>query len=454
MEDILKSQRDYFQSGSTLSYQARRDALDRLYHAITTHQDQLQEALKTDLGKSAMESYMCEIGLALSEISHLRRHLRQWMRPQRCYSPLANFPARGQVVSEPFGVALIIAPWNYPFLLLISPLAGALAAGNCCILKPSELAPATANAITQMIADTFPSQHVAVVNGGVEETQALLDLHLDYIFYTGSVGVGKIVMEKASHHLTPVTLELGGKSPVVVTPSADLRLAARRIVCGKFLNCGQTCIAPDYVLCHRSVHDAFIAVLKEELEQMYGVSPLDNPAYGKIINRRHFDRIVRLIDPQKVVVGGDTQPDRLRIAPTILDGVLPTDAVMQEEIFGPLLPVITVENSNEAFCFIQSRPHPLALYLFTSSRDEERRFMRGLQFGDGCVNDTISHIIPHNMPFGGVGNSGMGSYHGKDSFRTFSHRKSIVRRATWLDPSLRYPPYLAWKERFVKWYMR
>lgn len=453
MKGILKVQREYFLTGATQPVRARREALERLRQGIKQHEKELLEAMKEDLGKSATEAYMTEIGLALSEIRHVQRHLKTWMRPQRKSCPLTNFPARSKVVCDPYGVVLIIAPWNYPFLLLISPLIGALAAGNCCVLKPSELAPATAAAVTRMMEDTFPREYVTIVNGGVETSQVLLDLDFDYIFYTGNPAVGRIVMEKAARHLTPVTLELGGKSPVVVTESAHLRMAARRIVFGKFLNAGQTCIAPDYVLCERSTYEPFVRMLKEELTAMYGPRPLDNPDYGKIINRRHFDRLCLLIDKAKVVAGGETQPDRLRISPTILAGVLPTDAVMQEEIFGPLLPIIPVNDTEEAFRFIQSRPHPLALYLFTTNAAVEKRFMTGLQFGGGCVNDVISHIVPHNLPFGGVGQSGIGAYHGRDSFLNFSHRKAIVRRGTWPDIPLRYPPYREWKEKIVRWWM-
>ena len=454
MEEVLKKQREYFLSGATLPYSTRRDALRKLYEAIKSHEKELQEALKEDLGKSPTESYMCETGLALSDITYTLRHLKRWMRPEHRCTPLQNFPARSRILKEPYGVALTMSPWNYPFLLLVSPLTGALAAGNCCVLKPSELAPATAGVITKMIEETFPAEMVAVVNGGVEESQALLNLDFDYIFYTGGASVGRIVMEKAARHLTPVTLELGGKSPVIITRSADLRLSARRIVFGKFLNAGQTCIAPDYVLCEQAVHEEFVSVLKEELAKMFGESPLDNPDYGKIINRRHFDRVARLIEPRKVIVGGETQKDRLRIAPTIMDHVDATDAVMQEEIFGPVLPIVIVNDTDEAFRFIQSRPHPLALYLFTKDKKMEQKFMNGLQFGGGCVNDVISHIAAHNLPFGGIGESGMGNYHGKESFLTFSHRKSVVKRGTWIDFPLRYQPYKTWKEKFIKKYLQ
>lgn len=441
MKEILDHQRTYFLSGATLPYQKRAEALERLYRSIEKHEQALLLALKSDLGKSSTEAYMCEVGLALSDISNTRRHLKQWMKPQRRRTPIVNFPARSQVVSDPYGVALVIAPWNYPLLLTVSPLAGAIAAGNCCIAKPSELSPATAEVLAELIQEVFPPEYVAVVCGSAEESKALLELDFDYIFYTGGAAVGQIVMEKASRHLTPVTLELGGKSPAIVTRSANLPLAARRIVFGKFLNAGQTCVAPDYVLCEEPVHQTLLQMLKEEIRRMFGEHPLDNPDYGRIVNRRHFDRLCRLIDPGKTVVGGELQPDRLRIAPTVMDGVLANDAVMQEEIFGPLLPVVVVANADEAFRFVQARPHPLALYLFAEDSATERKFMTGLRFGGGCVNDTITHLAAHNLPFGGVGHSGMGAYHGKDTFLAFSHQKSIVKRCTWVDPALRYQPY-------------
>lgn len=453
-QQLLSAQRAYFQTGATLPYGKRRAALDSLYRGILRHKARLLDALAADLGKSETEAYMCEVGLALSDISYCRRHLRRWMRPQRRSTPLANFPARSRVVNAPYGVALVIAPWNYPLLLALSPLVGALAAGNCCIIKPSELSPATAEAVTELIRETFPPELVTVANGAAEQCQALLSLNFDYIFYTGGAAVGRIVMEKSAKHLTPVTLELGGKSPAVVTQSANLRLAARRILFGKFLNAGQTCVAPDYILCEKSVHQPLVQLLLEELEQLYGRNPIESPDYGRIVNRRHFDRLCGLIDPDKTIAGGTFLPDQLRIAPTIMDHVGPTDPIMQDEIFGPILPILTVNSAEEAFHFIQVRPHPLALYLFTENDSEKERFMTGLQFGGGCINDTISHLAAHNLPFGGVGASGMGAYHGKDSFLTFSHPKSIVERRTWLDIPLRYPPYIGWKKEMIEKYLR
>ena len=454
ISEIVARQRAYFQTGETISVKFRLKALDSLKAAIKKYEAALLEAMHTDLGKSASEGYMCEVGLTLSEISHVRRHLRGWARPSLRCTPLANFPALSRVQYDPYGVALIMSPWNYPVLLTLEPLVGAIAGGNCACVKPSAYSPATSEVLRQLISETFPPEYVAVITGGREENKSLLEEQFDYIFFTGGVSVGRMVMEKAARHLTPVTLELGGKSPVIISPTCNLRLAARRLAFGKYLNVGQTCIAPDYVLCHREVHDTFVAMLREEVVKMYGEAPLTNPNYGKIINRKHYERILTLIDPAKVVLGGQHDDESLRIAPTILDGVTSEDAVMQEEIFGPLLPILTVSSMDEAFAFIASRPHPLALYLFSNDSREQRGFMKGLQFGGGCINDTIMHIASSSMPFGGVGNSGMGGYHGKDSFLTFTHQKSVVRKFNFLDLPLRYQPYARWKDAVVRMFLR
>ena len=346
-----------------------------------------------------------------------------------------------------------MSPWNYPCLLTLEPVSGAIAAGNTVVVKPSAYSPATSAVMATIIGEAFDAEYVACVTGGRAENQSLLEQHFDYIFFTGGVTVGKMVMEKASRYLTPVTLELGGKSPVIIDKSADLRLSARRLVFGKFLNCGQTCIAPDYVLCHAEVHDRFVTLVREEAEKMFGKSPLANPDYGKMINKKHFDRVCGLIDPSKVVWGGQTDIAALRIAPTVLDGVTAEDAVMQEEIFGPVLPILTVASMDEAYAFIAARPHPLALYLFTNDRKVEDHFTTGLQYGGGCVNDTIMHIATDNLPFGGVGNSGMGQYHGKYSFRTFTHDKSVLRRLAWPDIPLRYQSYNRLKDMLIRCFL-
>jgi len=450
---IIEQQREFFNTGKTFSYQYRKEALVKLKDSVKKHESEIAIALQKDLGKSATESYLSEIGMLLEDISYTLKHLKGWMKPKGQSTPMTISPASSKVVNCPYGVVLVIAPWNYPILLSLQPLVGALAAGNCCVLKPSELAPASAEIIEKIVKEVFPENYATVINGGVEVSKALLDEQFDYIFYTGNTNVGRIVMEKAAKYLTPVTLELGGKSPVVVTRNANLRLAARRIAFGKLMNLGQTCVAPDYVLVEREVHDELIAFLKEEITKMYGIKPLQNAAYGKIINHRHYERICSLIDKSKVVFGGECDEAALRIEPTILDNVVAEDAVMSEEIFGPVLPIITINNLDEAFNFIQQRPHPLALYIFTKNQAEEDHFINGLLFGGGCVNDVIVHLSNPNLPFGGIGPSGMGEYHGKSTYETFSHKKSIVKSATWIDMPLRYPPYTEKTDKMLRFFM-
>jgi len=453
MKELIKQQREFFNTGETFSYQYRKEALEKLKESIKKHETEIADALHEDLGKSSTESYLSEIGMLLEDISYTQKHLKGWMKPKRQNTPMTISPASSKIVNCPYGVVLVIAPWNYPILLSLQPLVGALAAGNCCVLKPSELAPASAKIIEKIVKEVLPENYAAVINGGVEVSKALLDEQFDYIFYTGNTNVGRIVMEKAAQYLTPVTLELGGKSPVVVSRHANLRLAARRIVFGKLMNLGQTCVAPDYMLVEREVHDQLIALLKEEIIKMYGDKPLLNADYGKIINHRHYERICRLIDKTKVVFGGGCDEASLRIEPTILDNAAAEDAVMAEEIFGPVLPIITVDSLDEAFHFIQQRPHPLALYIFTEKKAEENRFINELLFGGGCVNDVIMHLSNPNLPFGGIGPSGMGEYHGKSTYETFSHKKSIVKSATWIDMPLRYPPYTEKTDKMLRMFM-
>ncbi|MGN0186821.1 MAG: aldehyde dehydrogenase [Paludibacteraceae bacterium] len=450
IKELVEKQRQFFRTGQTFSLAYRKRALDNLKQAVLKYEDELKTALYADLGKSAAEAYMCEIGLTLSEIGYVRKHMRRWSRNKRVCTSLANFHAKSFTVQEPYGVTLVMSPWNYPVLLTLEPLVGALAAGNCCVLKPSAYSPETSRVLSKLISEIFPEEYVAVVQGGRQENQDLLEQKFDYIFFTGGVNVGKTVMAKAAAHLTPVTLELGGKSPCIIDKTANLRLAARRIVFGKYLNCGQTCVAPDYILIDESVKARFVQAVKEEIVAMYGDNALDNPAYGKIINRKHFDRILGLIPDEKVVFGGQSRAESLQIAPTVLDNVTPDDAVMQEEIFGPIMPILSVKSMNEAYDFVKDRPQPLALYIFTNDKKTERRFLREVPFGGGCVNDTIIHLASSNMGFGGVGNSGMGSYHGKKSFETFSHEKSIVKKYQWIDLSIRYQPYTALKQRLVR----
>lgn len=454
LESLVEKQRAYFAEGKTLPIEGRIRALNRLEQALKNREEELCRALKADLGKSRIESYMCEVGLTLSELGYVKRHLRSWSRDKRVRTPLAQFHARSFTVQEPYGVVLVMSPWNYPVLLTLEPLIGALAAGNCCVVKPSAYSPETSAVMASILREIFPEEYVAVVEGGRQENQGLLAQRFDYIFFTGGVNVGKLVMEKASAHLTPVTLELGGKSPCVIDESANLKLAARRLAFGKYLNCGQTCIAPDYVLVHEKVKERFLEYVKEEITHMYGRKPLENPDYGKIINRKHFDRLLGLIDESKLVFGGESSEETLQIAPSVLDRVTPEDAVMQEEIFGPLLPILTVRSMDEALAFVNARPKPLAFYIFTQNKSVEQMFLRRASFGGGCVNDTIIHLATSAMGFGGVGNSGMGSYHGKKSFETFSHEKSIVKKYTWLDLPMRYQPYTKQKDKMIRTFLK
>lgn len=441
IEKSVNAQKAYFATGATLPTAFRLEKLKALKTAIKAHETDIYKALKSDLGKSKHEGYMCEIGLTLHEITHFLKHLRSWNRPKRHHIGLANFHSKGYSVHDPYGCVLIMSPWNYPFMLCMQPLVGALAAGNCCIVKPSAYSPATSAVIRQILEEIFNPEYVTVVEGGRQENQTLLEQRFDYIFFTGGVTVGKQVMEKAARHLTPVTLELGAKSTCIITDSCDLKVAATRLVFGKYLNCGQTCVAPDYCLVDAKIKAPFLELVKEQVLKMYGDSPLENPDYGKIINAKHYERILGLIDPQKVILGGASNPKTLQISPTILDNVTATDAVMQEEIFGPILPVITYNTIEDAETFIKQYEKPLALYLFTKDSRLEKRFMSHVFFGGGCVNDTIVHLSESSMGFGGVGHSGMGSYHGKKSFETFTHQKYILKKYNWIDLPMRYQPY-------------
>lgn len=453
-DTLIKKQRAFFDTGKTLAVTERMKALTSLEQALLAYEERLSQALLADLGKSRAESYMCEIGLTLSELRYMKKHLVSFSKRRLIRTPLAQFPSKSFTIQEPYGVVLIMSPWNYPVLLTLEPLIGVLAAGNCCVVKPSAYAPATSAVLAQMISETYKEEYVAVVEGGREENQNLLEQRFDYIFFTGGVRVGRLVMEKASAHLTPVTLELGGKSPCIVEHTADLKLTARRLVFGKYLNCGQTCVAPDYVLVEQEAEEELLHHIKREIVRQFGKKPLLNPSYGKMINQKHFDRVIGLINQKKVVHGGEWDAQTLQIAPTVLRGVTAEDALMQEEIFGPLLPIITVSSMKEAYTFVKHRPKPLALYLFTSDARIEERFLGQLSFGGGCVNDTIIHLATSEMGFGGVGSSGMGSYHGRKSFETFSHEKSIVKKFIWLDLPMRYQPYYKIKETLVRMFVK
>lgn len=450
IEDLIAAQREHFVTGKTINVEYRLQTLLRLRSAIKAREDQISQALSEDLGKPKYESYMCEIGLVLDEISYHIRHVRKWARCRHIRPDLCNFPSAYYQIDEPYGVVLVMSPWNYPFLLTIEPLVGAISAGNCAVVKPSAYSPATSSIIDEILSDVFEPGHVKCVLGGRNENSALLEARWDYIFFTGSVTVGKIVMEKASRSLTPISLELGGKSPCVISKTCDLKRAAQRVVFGKFLNVGQTCIAPDYILCEEEVHDRFVELLAKEITRQYGKDPLSNHSYGRIVNKKHFDRLLGLVDGEKVVHGGRFDEQALKIEPTVMCDVTPADAVMGEEIFGPLCPVLKVRNMEQAEAFIKERPKPLALYLFSNDRKTQERFMRHVSFGGGCINDTIVHISSKRLPFGGVGESGMGSYHGFKSFETFSHRKSVVKKANLLDLPVRMQPYTKTKMRVLK----
>ena len=451
---IVAVQRKYFQTGATLPVSFRIDALRRLYDAVSGSEKEIHDALRKDLGKSGFESYMCETGLVLEEISYMLKHVRRFAGEKRVRTPLAQFHSRSYKKPSPYGVTLIMSPWNYPFMLTLSPLVDALAAGNTAVVKPSAYSPCTSEVIRQILTKCFEPQYVSVVTGGRAENTCLLHEHFDYIFFTGSQSVGKEVMRSAADHLTPVTLELGGKSPCIVDQTANIKLAARRIVFGKYLNCGQTCVAPDYVYCHRSVRDRLIKEIVKQIRRQFGKKPLDNKNYGKIINEKHFDRILGLIDKEKVVYGGNSDRDALRIEPTVMDNVTFSDAVMQEEIFGPVMPVLTFDSLDEVIRNVNAMPHPLALYLFTSSRAAAKKVTARCGFGGGCINDTIIHLATTEMGFGGFGESGMGSYHGKTGFDTFTHYKSIVDKKTWLDLPMRYQPYRKMHEKMVRFFLK
>lgn len=441
IDDILQLQRDFYDSGATIPVSFRKEQLKKLYQAIQKYQPQIAEALKKDLGKSSYESFMCEIGLVLSEISYMIRHVKKFSKRKTVYTPLAQFASHSYMQPVPYGNTLIMSPWNYPFLLSIDPLVDAIAAGNTAIIKPSAYSPATSKVIEMLVKECFSPAHVSVVTGGRAENAALLEKKFDFIFFTGSQNVGREVMRHAAVNLTPVVLELGGKSPCIVEESADIRLAARRIVFGKYLNCGQTCVAPDFILCHKSIQDKLLQELKLQVEKQFGSDPLADNDYGKIINQKHFDRLCRLLQSGELYLGGETDAEALRIAPAIMTHVTFDAPVMQEEIFGPVLPVLTYENFEELMLLLKKRPKPLAQYLFSSNKAHIRRVNEELSYGGGCINDTIIHLATSEMGFGGVGESGMGAYHGKAGFDAFSHQKSIVDKKTWLDLPMRYQPY-------------
>ena len=454
IKDILQQQNHFFSSGKTIPAEFRLKKLESLKEAMIRHEADLAAALKEDLGKSRMESYMCEIGLTLSELTWMQKHLRSLMRSKRVSTPAAQFAAKSFRSPSPYGTVLIMSPWNYPVLLTLDPLIDAIAAGNTAVVKPSAYAPCTFDVMKTMIEECFPAHYVAVVDGGRAENQALLQQRFDMIFFTGGKTVGREVLRHAAEYLTPVTLELGGKSPCIVDSTAKIRLAAKRIVFGKYLNCGQTCVAPDYILCDKRIRDELITAILAEIEKQFGKEPLKNPNYGKIINEKHFERILGLINGEKLVYGGQSEPESLRIAPTVLNNITWDDAVMGEEIFGPLLPILTFDTLDEALDTVESHPHPLALYFFSEDKAAQKKVLDTCRFGGGCINDTIIHLATSDMPFGGVGESGMGSYHGRVGFETFSHYRSIVDKKTWMDLPIRYQKYTGLKEKMMRMFLK
>ncbi|MFV0353001.1 MAG: aldehyde dehydrogenase [Oscillospiraceae bacterium] len=449
IESIVQEQKEFFAKGETKKVEFRLNALQKLRMEMQLRTKELEEALYQDLGKVAYEAYMAEIGLTLEELNYVIKHVKKWAKDKTVKTPLASWPGKSFIRHEPYGTVLIMSPWNYPVLLSLEPLIGALAAGNCAVLKPSAYAPATSAVLRQLIESCFAPGHVAVVEGGREENNALLEQRFDYIFFTGSVEVGKLVMQKASQNLTPVSLELGGKSPCIVDETADIKLAARRIAFGKYINAGQTCIAPDYLLVQKDVKTQLMQELKVAVHEFFGDSPLSHPELPKIVNERHFNRLLGLMQGLTPVFGGENDGAQ-RIAPTVLENVTPQSPIMQEEIFGPLLPVMTYDVLDTAIEFVNEREKPLAFYFFSTSQEAQQRVLEECSFGGGCINDTILHIATSHMGFGGVGHSGMGSYHGKKSFDTFTHEKSILQRKGKIDVKMRYHPYTAFKNKILR----
>ncbi len=454
-EELVRRLRSTFESGLTRAESWRQSQLAQLRRLLVESESELLDALRADLGKSATEAYTTEAGFVLGEIAHAERHLASWMRPEKVSLPLKLRPGRASIVSEPLGVTLVIAPWNYPVHLLLAPMVAALAAGNCVVGKPSEVTPHVSAALARLVPRYLDSRAVAIVEGGVEETTALLDQRWDHVFYTGNGRVGRVVMAAAARHLTPVTLELGGKSPAIVDRSADVRVAARRIAWGKFVNAGQTCVAPDHVLVHQDVESRLLDELVRAVRDFYGDDPSSSADYGRVVDDRHWRRLRALLDAggySSVVCGGDGDEATRYLAPTILAGVDRDAAVMGEEIFGPILPVLAVDDVEDAIGVVRSGDKPLALYVFGDDAVAER-VLESTSSGGACVNATLLHLAVPDLPFGGVGESGSGAYHGRTGFDTFSHRKSVLQRRTRPDPSVMYPPYTRLKDRLLRRFM-
>ena len=454
IKDRIMDQREFFISGKTLDTDYRIELLKSLKSGIIEMEEEISSALKKDLGKSSFESYMCEIGLVLSEINYMINHIKKFSKKERVKTPISQFKSKSYKIKSPYGLILIMSPWNYPFMLTVSPLVDAISAGNVAVVKPSAYSKYTSEIIKNLLEEYLPREVVTVALGGRDVNSYLLDLKFDYIFFTGSVDVGKLVMEKASKNLTPVTLELGGKSPCIVDDNTDLKLAAKRIVFGKYLNLGQTCVAPDYVLVNEDIKGEFIKYLKDEIISQFGKDPIGNADYGKIINEKHFVRLRSLLENEDIVIGGYCDEDKLKIEPTILNNVTMESPCMKEEIFGPILPVMTFKDKKDIIDIIKINPTPLALYIFTDDETLKKHILNNVSFGGGCVNDTIIHLATEQMGFGGVGTSGMGSYHGKTGFDTFTHKKSIVEKSNFIDLPMRYQPYTKKNEKLLRKFLK
>ncbi len=455
ISEIYNGQRNYFESGATREFKFRREQLLKLRKLIKKAEPEIMEAIKADFGKPAFESYASEIGVFYEEVNLAIDKLREWMEPVAVSSPITTWPSRSYYKPVAKGVTLIIAPWNYPFNLMMVPLVAAIAAGNTIVIKPPEQTPHISRLMEKLLVQNFDEQYIAVVQGdGKEVVPTLMNNHrFDHVFFTGSTGVGKKIAEMAAHHLSPVTLELGGKSPCIVDATANIKVAARRIAFGKWINAGQTCVAPDYLLLHKDIKDEFIKEFEKTTLEFYGKDPLTNEDYTSIISRDRFLALQELMHAGKIVFGGQMDEKNLRIAPTLIDGVTLDDKIMQEEIFGPLLPVLTYTEISEAKRIISANPYPLSFYVFTKSKKVEKAFIEDVQFGGGAVNNTIVHLANPELPFGGIGTSGYGNYHGKAGFDTFSHQKSVMRSATWFDLKQKYPPYSGFVLKLIKWVM-
>lgn len=446
---IVEGQRIYFNSQKTKNIDFRLNQLDIRLNAINKNEYKILKALKADLNKSEFESYETEIGVIISEIKNAKLNLKKWNKPKKVKTPILNFGSKGYIYNQPYGICLIMSPWNYPFQLTMSPLIGSIIGGNCSVLKPSEISPNVSKVISEIINENFNNNYIAVIEGDLNVNQYLLKEKFDYIFFTGSPRVGKIVMQSASENLIPCTLELGGKSPCIVDKSVDIKLSAKKIVWGKFLNAGQTCIAPDYVIVHKSIKNKLLEYIKKYINEFYTSSPIDSYDYTSIVNENNFNRLVNLIDYDKLYYGGRYNRNNLKIEPTILNDINLDDEIMKEEIFGPILPVIEYVEFDDIINIVNKNKNPLALYLFTRDINFENKIINRISFGGGCVNDTIMHITNHNLTFGGIGLSGIGSYHGKKSFETFTHQKSVMKSSI-IDIPIKYPPYTSEKLALLK----